>query len=64
MLGQDKPANLDVLRKLFTQPEALRPDVTTVRITEEAAGRFRELADGMRLRGVPAQEVYAFPGHD
>jgi len=54
------PANLDILRKLFTEPDALRPDVTTVRITEEAAGRFGELADGMRLRGVPAQQAAHF----
>ena len=49
-----QPRNLDVLRKVFFDPEALRPEVTTVDITEEAAKRFGELADGMRLRGVEA----------
>jgi len=48
--GLAKPANLDVLRKVFTEPEALRPDLTTAKITEEAADRFADLAQRLRMR--------------
>jgi len=37
LAGLAQPRNLDVLRKVFFDPEALRPEVTTVQITEEAA---------------------------
>src|SRR2546422_842187 len=50
--GLAEPANLDVLRKLFTDPDALRPGQTTAAVTEEAAARFGALADGLRGRGV------------
>src|SRR5437016_3949690 len=52
--GLAEPANLDVLRKVFTDPEALRPKRTTRDITEEIATKFSTLADGMRGRGIPA----------
>jgi hypothetical protein len=55
-----EPANLDVLRKLFTDPEALKPGETTEAITKDVAGRFCELADGMRIRGVPADQAAHF----
>ena len=51
LAGLADPANLDVLRKLFTEPEALRPGITSEKITVEAAERFGELADGMRAEG-------------
>ncbi len=54
------PANLDVLRKLFTQPEALRPDQTAVGITEAASALFGQLADGLRGRGIPAADAAHF----
>src|SRR5205085_1219745 len=38
--GLTKPANLDVLRKLFTDPDGLRPGQTAIRITEETANLF------------------------
>jgi len=57
LAGLAEPANLDVLRKLFTEPEALKPQVTTAKIIEDAAGRFAELADGMRVRGVEAHRA-------
>jgi hypothetical protein len=60
LAGLAQPRNLDVLRKVFFDPEALRPEVTTVHITEEAADRFGELADGMRLRGVEAHPAAHF----
>src|SRR6202171_3357556 len=38
--GLAEPSNLDVLRRLFTDPEALRPQRTTKDITEEIAAKF------------------------
>src|SRR5207253_123579 len=55
-----EPASLDVLRKLFTQPRALEPGETTEAITQEVAKRFCELADGMRVRNVPADQAAHF----
>jgi len=49
-----------VLRKLFIEPERLKPGETARGITEQAAERFGLLADGMRLRGVPAQTAAHF----
>src|SRR5260370_5817865 len=55
-----EPANLDVLRKLFTQPAALEPGETTESITQDVANRFCELADGMRIRKVPSEQAAHF----
>jgi len=60
LTGLAQAANLDILRKVFHDPHALRPDVTRERITQEAADRFGELADGMRVRGVPAERAAHF----
>lgn len=43
--------NLAVLRALFTDPNSLRPGRTTESVTEEAAGKFARLAEGLRSRG-------------
>ena len=48
------PSNLDVLRRLFTEPNSLRPDQTTARVTEQAAQRFTQVAEGMRVRNIDA----------
>lgn len=48
------PPNLDVLRRLFTDPESLKPGLTAERITRQAAERIGQVADSMRLRGIPA----------
>jgi type II restriction/modification system DNA methylase subunit YeeA len=59
--GLAEPANLDVLRKVFTDPEALRPDVTPEKITEDAAERFADLAKRLRMRkGISAQRAAHF----
>jgi type II restriction/modification system DNA methylase subunit YeeA len=55
-----EPANLDVLRKLFTDPEALKPAQTTEQITVEAARTFAEIVDGWRARGVDAHVAAHF----
>jgi hypothetical protein len=52
LAGLAEPANLDILRNLFTDPEALRPGITSEAITVDAAKRFGELADGMRQKGI------------
>jgi len=55
-----EPANLDVLRKLFTDPEALRPEHTTEEITVEAAQTFAKMIDGWRARGIEGQAASHF----
>jgi hypothetical protein len=54
------PANLDVLRKLFSDPEALRPQHTTEEITVEAAKTFATMIDGWRERGIEGQAASHF----
>ena len=49
------PANVQVLRHVFTNPDALRPDKTRAAVTEEVAERFGRLADGLTARGLPPQ---------
>ncbi len=58
--GLAEPQNLDVLRKLFTNPEALKPGQTAQGITEQASAQFGLLADGLRQRGVPADAAAHF----
>jgi len=60
LAGLADVANLDVLRKVFTEPEALRPGLTTESITRQAAEQFGVLADGMRVRGVEAPAAAHF----
>ena len=57
LAGLAEPADLDILRKVFTDPEMLRPQLTTKEITEEIAAKFALLADGMRGRGIPADRA-------
>jgi hypothetical protein len=58
--GLANPLNLDILRKVFTDPESLRPGQTTIAITEDAARRFGIIVDGMRVRGEPPQAAARF----
>ncbi len=58
--GLAEPKNLDTLRKVFTDPESLRPGLTTESITQQAAERFGLLADGMRVRGIAAPDAAHF----
>jgi len=61
LAGLADPANLDVLRKLFTEPDALRPGITSEKITVEAAERFGELAEGLRKhKGIEPQRAAHF----
>ncbi len=52
--------NLEILRKVFTDPAALRPEQTNVGITEAAAGSFGQLADALRQRGIAATRAAHF----
>jgi hypothetical protein len=58
--GLTDPANILLLRRVFTDPEALRPGKTRVAVTEEVAGRFARLADGLVRRGVNAHDAAHF----
>jgi type II restriction/modification system DNA methylase subunit YeeA len=58
--GLAQPANLDVLRKLFTEPEALKPGQTTEALTKQAAELVGQVADGMWQRGIPAHDAAHF----
>eukprot|EP00913_Durusdinium_trenchii_P035257 g32987.t1 len=58
--GLDDPENLGVLRKLFTDPQSLKPGQSTEAITQQAAELFGQLADGMRVRGIPAERAAHF----
>ena len=42
--GLANPENLDVLRRLFTDPDSLHPDAAAVRITQQAAKQFQNVA--------------------
>ena len=52
LAGLAEPANLDILRRVFTDPSSLKPGITSEAITVEAAERFAKLADGMRDKGI------------
>jgi hypothetical protein len=54
------PANILLLRQVFTNPEALKPGQTQAAITEEVAKRFARLAVGMTGRGVPPHQAAHF----
>ena len=52
LAGLADPANLDILRRVFTDPNSLKPGITSEAMTVEAAERFAKLADGMRQKGI------------
>jgi hypothetical protein len=56
----DQPASLKLLANVFTDPEALRPDVTPAGVTTQAAERVAQLADRLRARGVPPRDAAHF----
>ena len=58
--GLAEEANLDVLRRVFTNPESLKPGLTRETITRVAAERIGQVADSMRLRKVPADKAAHF----
>lgn len=58
--GLAKSENLDVLRKLFTDPQSLKPGTTTAELTVRAAKRFAKLAEFMRKRDIPNDKIAHF----
>ena len=52
LAGLADGANLDILRRVFTDPLSLKPGITSETMTVEAAKRFAELADGLRQKGI------------
>ncbi|HEY3969564.1 MAG TPA: type IIL restriction-modification enzyme MmeI [Planctomycetaceae bacterium] len=58
--GLAEPANLDILRKVFTDPESLKPGKTAEVITREAAERIGQIADSMYVRKIPAPRAAHF----
>ncbi len=55
-----EPQNLEVLHALFHEPGKLRPGTTSAEVTEEAARRLGDIAQGLRGRGLDAHEVARF----
>lgn len=54
------PANLDKLRWLFTDPNKFHPQRTIAQITEEAAGKFADLAQSFQARGYASADIAHF----
>jgi hypothetical protein len=55
-----EPESQRVLRALFFEPEALRPDITPDAVTRAAAARFGALATGLQARGHDPAQVAHF----
>jgi type II restriction/modification system DNA methylase subunit YeeA len=60
LLDLPKPENLQRLRWLFFDPERLRPDITTIDVTDAAAKRFAQIAQRLRDRDFDPQRVAHF----
>jgi hypothetical protein len=60
LAGLAEPTNLDVLRRVFTDPDSLRPGQTTEGVTKQAAELIGQIADGMRIRGISAHDAAHF----
>jgi type II restriction/modification system DNA methylase subunit YeeA len=56
----EHPRNVEILRAVFFQPEALRPGTTSAAITTDAAQRIAQIAMALRGRGLDAHEVAHF----
>ncbi len=54
------PARLDQLRRVWTEPFALKPTITTAQVTETAAKEFAKLAELLRKWGEPADKAAHF----
>jgi hypothetical protein len=54
------PRNIEIVRHLFHDPDRLRPGVTSVAITSEAAGRLAAIAERMRGRDLDPTKVAHF----
>ncbi len=55
-----KPATRELFKRLFAEPEALKPGLTREALTADAAARFSELAERLHRRGHDPQAVAHF----
>ena len=55
-----EPESLDILRRVFTDPESFRPTVTAARVTEAVASQVGKLAGALRDRGHDPHEAAHF----
>jgi hypothetical protein len=51
---------LEVLRAMFTSPDALRPEAAQARVTERVAAEFAKLADSLEQRGTDPERAAHF----
>lgn len=56
----DTPRNIEIMRRVFFDPEKLRPDATSEAITKEVAQRLADVAQGLRNRDIPSLDVARF----
>jgi hypothetical protein len=54
------PQNQQILRRVFTDPDKLKPLKSDAAITRDAAGQFSKLAKAMRDRAIDPQQVAHF----
>ncbi|MEI6043718.1 MAG: DNA methyltransferase [Chloroflexota bacterium] len=54
------PKNLDLLRKIFTDPDAFKVPTTTAEVTEQVAREFAQLAELLRKQGIEANQAAHF----
>lgn len=55
-----EPRSIELLRAMFFDPEKLKPGITSVTVTKEAAGKLANLALTLRKRGLPATDIARF----
>ena len=55
-----EPRNIEIMRAVFHDPEALRPGRTSTAVTQDAARHFAEIAAAMRARGLDPAAVAHF----
>jgi len=58
--GLAKRENLDVLGRIFTDPNSLKPGQTRETITKAVSEQIGRVADSMRMRKVPAEKAAHF----
>ncbi len=56
----DRPDQLAILRRAFTDPNSFKPQQTVAQLTEEAAQAFAKLSDSLRTAGAPQPQVAHF----
>jgi len=54
------PRNIEIMRAVFHNPDALRPGRTSTAVTQDAARHFAEIASAMRERGLDPAAVAHF----